>query len=358
MTPVPLPTVAGLPTYGVGRAAEPPRYALASNESVHPPTPHVVDAVTRAAATANRYPPLRVHTLEERLAQRLGVPAGTVLAGGGSVALLELLVRAFAGTGRRVVYPWRSYEAYPIVVGAAGATAVEVPLHEGAADPDALAVAVTSDVSVVIVCNPNNPTGGVLPPGALRRLVEAVPRRCLVVVDEAYREFVDPGATDDGVALTREFSHVAVLRTFSKAYGLAGLRVGYCIADPTVLDAARRVALPFTVSGPALAGALACLDEPEVAVVRCDEVRAERDRLSSALRRAGLTVPESHGNFVWLPLGEGSEGFARACSGAGVGVRLFVREGVRITIGSPAAHGIVADIAVGSRMTRTTDGAG
>ena len=337
MPPRPRPENLALPNYGTGRPGAPP-HRLGSNESPFPPSDAVLAAVARAVASGNRYPPLRPVELEERLAERLGLPTAHVLTGGGSIAVLEQLLRAFAGPGDAVAYGWRSYEAYPIVARAAGATVVQIPLQAGRYDLGALAAAITPEVRVVLVCNPNNPTGTVLERGALARFVDAVPDDVLLVVDEAYREFVPAGATDDGVELARSHRHVAVLRTFSKAYGLAGLRAGYCIADPTVVDAARRVALPFTLSGPALAAALAALAEAQVAEAQVSQLVAARDPLVAALTARGLPVLASAANFLWLPLGTASGEFAACCAAHGVGVRPFPGEGVRVSLGDPAAH--------------------
>lgn len=337
MPPRPRPETLALPAYGTGRPGAEPVHRLASNESPFPPSDAVVAAIARAAAGGNRYPPLRPDELQQRLAEQLGVRTEQVLPGGGSIAVLEQVLRAFVGPGEAVAYGWRSYEAYPILVRAAGATAVEVPLLGGCYDLDRLARAVTPDVRVVLVCNPNNPTGTVLPPGRLAHFVAQLPSDVLVVIDEAYREFAG-AATDDGVALAQAHDNVAVLRTFSKAYGLAGLRAGYCIADPAVLDAARRVALPFTLSTPALAAALAVLDQPDVTAGRLTELVRARDALAEALRAAGLAVLDSGANFLWLPLGARSAEFAARCATHGVGVRLFAGEGVRLTVGAAAAH--------------------
>ncbi|MGW4046241.1 histidinol-phosphate transaminase [Streptomyces sp. NPDC004721] len=342
MTPRPRAGVLRLPAYGGGRVGDEPTHRLGSNESPFPPSAAVRAAIAASAGAAHRYPPLRPAELETRLAGHLGVRPEQVLTGGGSIAVLEQLVRAFAGPGDRVAYAWRSYETYPILVAAAGATPLEVPLRDAAPDLSAVAAALTPAVRVVLVCNPNNPTSTVLPPGALAAFVAAVPEDVLIVVDEAYREFVPAGGSDDGVRLQRSCPNVAVLRTFSKAYALAGLRVGYCVADPAVLDAAGRVALPFTLSAPALAAALATLDEPELTARRVRWLTASRDRLVAELRAAGLEVPASGTNFVWLPFGDTSREFLRQCTLAGIAVRVFPGEGVRITVGDEDANAAVA----------------
>lgn len=294
------------------------------------------------------------------MAQRHGVDPDQILISGGSIAVLEQLIRAYAGPGDEVVHPWRSYEAYPIIVGAAGATPIQAPLTDAYVDLDAVAGRITPATRVVLVCNPNNPTGTVLAPGVLPGFLDRLERdhfrqSCLVIVDEAYREFVTPGSTDDGVELTRNHSQVAVLRTFSKVYGLAGLRVGYCVADRNVIDAARRVALPFTVSTAALVAARAAQQDDARVNAQIATLVAERERLRNELLAVGVPCTESNANFLWLSLDADSEGFAAACARASIGVRLFPAEGVRITIGSRESSAAVITVAHHwrSRQTRT-----
>lgn len=338
MTPRPRPEIMALPTYGTGRPQRNLKYRLSSNESPFEPGPAVVEAVVAATRLGNRYPPLNPTELIAALATRHRVEDEQILLSGGSVAVLEQLVRAFAGPGDQVVYPWRSYEAYPIVVGAAGAEPVEVPLAKDHVDVDAMVHSITPATRVVVLCNPNNPTSTVLAPGVLGRFLDRIAAEhpgqdLLVIHDEAYREFVTPGTSDDGIALGGGRPQLAVLRTFSKAYGLAGLRIGYCVADRNVVDAARRVALPFTLSAPALAAGMAALRDPGRMAAQVAELMIERDWLRGELRALGLPCPRSGANFLWLPLGTESGSFAQACADSGIGVRLFPAEGVRITVG-------------------------
>ncbi|MET9464312.1 histidinol-phosphate transaminase [Streptomyces sp. NPDC006544] len=339
--PVPLlrADVSTLPTYVPGRAAPDESVdKLSSNEIPYPPLPSVTGAVESWLGRLNRYPDPAAAELTAELSERLGVPADHLVLGTGSVGITQHLVAAAAGPGDEVVFAWRSFEAYPLLAWAAGATSVQVPLRDEAHDLDALADAVTDRTRVIFVCNPNNPTGTAVRRAELERFLDRVPREVLVVIDEAYREFVQDQEIPDGVELHRDRPNVAVLRTFSKAYGLAALRVGYAVAHPRVTAALRACSVPLGVSGPAQAAALASLRATEELRERVAELVAERDRVSAGLRAEGYEVPESHANFVWLRLGSRTSYFADACEAAGLMVRPFGDEGVRITIGTPDAN--------------------
>jgi histidinol-phosphate aminotransferase len=214
-----------------------------------------------------------------------------------------------------------------------------VPLTAGEEhDLDAMADAVTERTQLVFVCNPNNPTGTAVRRAELERFLDRVPARVLVVLDEAYREFVDDRAVPDGIELYRDRPNVAVLRTFSKAYGLAGLRVGFAVAHEPVAAALRKTAVPFGVSRIAQDAAVASLRAEDALMARVRALVAERDRVAGALAGQGWTVPGSQANFVWLRLGGRSAEFAAACERAGVVVRPFPGEGVRISIGERAGN--------------------
>ncbi|EMY32223.1 aminotransferase, partial [Arthrobacter crystallopoietes BAB-32] len=245
--PAPRPGIAVLPGYSRSSAKSRVRWIASSNESPVPPSAAVQEAIAAAGAGANRYPSLAANELTAAIATRLGLASDQLLAGAGSLALLQLLLSCYAGPGDEVVYAWRSYEAYPILTGVTGATAVEIPLGPAAEhDLHAMAGAITNATRVVIVCSPNNPTGTVTGRGELLQFLELVPPRVLVVLDEAYREFTLP--TDDNTDLLAAFPNLAILRTFSKAYGLAGLRVGYLATSPGIAAILRRAAPPFPVS--------------------------------------------------------------------------------------------------------------
>ncbi|RLV47929.1 histidinol-phosphate transaminase [Nocardioides mangrovicus] len=347
--PRPRQVIADLPAYVPGRppAARPGvrTYKLSSNENPYPPLPGIEKAATEALGTLNRYPDMGCTALYAALADRLGVGADELAAGTGSVAVLYHLLQAYCDPGDEVVHAWRSFEAYPIAVTVTGARSVRVPLTSGAEhDVAAMAAAVTDRTKVVVVCTPNNPTGPALTHDELTWLVERVPEHVLVVVDEAYREFVRLPSAADGLALQRTRANVVVMRTLAKAYGLAGLRVGYAVAHPEVAAAVRACALPFGVSSVAQAAAIAALDhEPEL-MERVEAIVAERDRVLATLRAQGWAVPDTQANFVWLPLGERTPAFAAAAEEAGVVVRPFP-EGARVSIGEPAGNDVLLDVA-------------
>ena len=341
--PRPRASVADIPAYVAGRPPVPRPgqqvYKLSSNENPYPPLRGVVEAARAAVEQMNRYPDMGNTALYDALAQRLGVPRERLAAGTGSVAVLYHLLQAFCEPGDEVVYAWRSFEAYPIAVSATGASSVQVPVtRDGRHDLAAMADRVTERTKVVVVCTPNNPTGPAVTQSELTDLVARVPADVLVVVDEAYREFVRCEDPVDGLALQSEHPNVAVMRTFAKAYGLAGFRVGYLVAHPEVAAAVRACSLPFGVSSVAQAAAVASLAAEAELLERVDAIVAERDRVLAGLSDQGWEVPDAQGNFVWLPRGERTTDFAAAAEEAGITVRPFVGEGVRVSIGEPEAN--------------------
>ena len=348
--PRPRADLSGVPTYKPGRrpANAGKTFKLSSNESPFPPLPSVLEVIAEAARQTNRYPDLTATAVVEALAEKLQVPVDHVVVGCGSVGVATQIVESFAGPGDEVAYAWRSFEAYPIIAQVAGASRVQVPLTARAAyDLDALAEAITDKTKVVFVCNPNNPTGTVVHRAELEAFLDRVPPQCLVVVDEAYCEYIRDPDVPDGLTLYRDRRNVAVLRTFSKAYGLAGLRVGFAVAHPGVAEAIRMTNVPFSVSGVAQAAAIASLRpvaEKEL-LERVDATVAERSRVVAGLREAGWPVPDTEANFVWLPTGADTSAFAADCEAAGIVVRPFGDEGTRVTIGEPEANDILLDVA-------------
>ncbi|MBY8879168.1 histidinol-phosphate transaminase [Actinacidiphila acidipaludis] len=339
-----------IPTYKPGRppaadedgAQTGPAFKLSSNENPYPPLPGVLEAAIAAAGSINRYPDMACSALTDELAARFGVPAEHVATGTGSVGVAQQLLQVTSGPGDEVIYAWRSFEAYPIITRISGATAVHVPLDaDERHDLDAMADAVTERTRLIFVCNPNNPTGTVVRRAALERFLDRVPSDVLVVLDEAYREFITDEEVPDGVDLYRERPNVAVLRTFSKAYGLAGLRIGFAIAHDPVAAALRKTAVPFGVSQLAQDAAVASLRAEPALLERVAGLVAERARVVEALSGQGWTVAETQANFVWLRLGERTTDFAAQCERAGVTVRPFAGEGVRITIGEAEANAIL-----------------
>lgn len=341
----------GIPTYKPGRPAAAregaPAYKLSSNENPYPPLPSVLDTVRRESESFNRYPDMFATGLTTAIADRFDVPATHVATGTGSVGVLQQLVQATAGEGDEVLYAWRSFEAYPIVVQISGARSVTVPLTaDEHHDLDAMLAAVTAQTRLVLVCSPNNPTGTAVGRAELERFLDAVPGDVLVVIDEAYREFVRDGDVPDALDMYRDRPNVAVLRTFSKAYGLAGLRVGFAVAHEPVADALRKTAVPFGVSSLAQTAAVASLSAEGELLERVDALVSERTRVQDALREQGWTsVPDSQANFVWLRLGDRTADFAADCESAGVVVRPFAGEGARVTIGEREANDLFLQVA-------------
>lgn len=346
----------GIPTYKPGKpaAAEGPvAYKLSSNENPYPPLPGVMESALAAAAAFNRYPDMACTGLMNELAERFGVPVSHLATGTGSVGVAQQLVQATSGPGDEVIYAWRSFEAYPIITQVSGATPVQVPLTPGDVhDLDAMADAITDRTRLIFVCNPNNPTGTVVRRAELERFLDRVPSDVLVVLDEAYREFIRDVEVPDGVEIYRERPNVAVLRTFSKAYGLAGLRVGFAVAHDPVAAALRKTAVPFGVSQLAQDAAVASLRAEDELLGRVGSLVCERQRVSEGLADQGWTVPETQANFVWLRLGELTVDFAAACEQAGVVVRAFPGEGVRVTIGESEANDIFLRAAEAFRKER------
>lgn len=328
------PVLGDLPAYVPGRTV-PGAIKLASNETPYPMLPHVVERVAAFLPVANRYPDSASVELTAVLAAKFGVSADRVAVGCGSVSLCTQLVQAVADAGDEVVYAWRSFEAYPILTAVSGASAVQVPLRDFTHDLPALASAITDRTKLVFVCNPNNPTGTAVRREELASFLRAVPPHVVIALDEAYREFVADTDVPDGTTLLDEHPNVIVLRTFSKAYGLAGLRVGYAIAaDPALAGALRQTQVPFAVTTVAQQAALACL-EPEAEaqlMARVASIVDERSRVVAELAGLGYEVPPTQANFVWFPLGDVTTAWAAACEEQKVIVRAFAGAGARVTI--------------------------
>jgi histidinol-phosphate aminotransferase len=322
-----------------------PTYKLASNESPFGPLPSVLKVIAEAATEVNRYPDNGAVQLTEAIATKHGVPAAHIALGCGSVGLVQQLLEAVSEPGAEVLYAWRSFEAYPYLSDLAGAKSITVPLTDERHDLQAMAAAITGATRLIFVCTPNNPTGTVVTTAELTRFLDQVPDDCLVVLDEAYAEYVRDPDVPNGIDLYAGRPNVAVLRTFSKAYGLAGLRVGYLVGNEAIAAAARKTMLTFSVNAVAQAAAVASLAaEPEL-LDRVDMVVAERDRVRAGLIEMGCTVPPTEANFVWLKLGEETLQFAGACDQAGLSVRPFAGEGVRVSVGEKAANDRFLEVA-------------
>jgi histidinol-phosphate aminotransferase len=313
-------------------------FKLSSNENPYGPLPSVVQAIAAAAEEINRYPDNGAQALTTAISARYGVPASHIAIGCGSVGVTQQLLAAAAEPGTEVLYAWRSFEAYPLLTDLSGAASVRVPLRGDTHDLAAMAAAVTERTRVVFVCNPNNPTGTVVNRAELEDFLDRVPPTCLVVLDEAYREYVRDPAVPDGLSLYPGRPNLAVLRTFSKAYGLAGMRVGFLVAQEPIAAATRMTMLPFTVNRIAQAAAIASLAaEPEL-FDRVEAAVGERTRVRETLLADGWSVPATEANFVWLPLGQDTADFAGECEAAGISIRPFPPDGARISIGDPEAN--------------------
>ncbi|MCW2542011.1 MAG: histidinol-phosphate transaminase [Frankiales bacterium] len=355
------PVLASLPAYVPGRSV-PDAVKLASNETAYGPLPHVLQRIGDAAVQANRYPDTNSVELTEALAEKYRIGAGNVVVGCGSVSLCQQLVLATADAGDEVLFGWRSFEAYPIVSAVGGAVGVRVPLVDERYDLDAMAAAVTDRTRLIFVCSPNNPTSTVVAGADLVAFLDRVPSDIVVVLDEAYAEFVRDPAVLHGATLLDRYSNIIVLRTFSKAYGLAGLRVGYGLAaDPALATAVRQTQNAFAVTQVGQVAALASL-EPEAErqlMERVDEVVLERGRILDELRSMGFRLPDSQANFVWLAEGEAADGlidtaaFAAGCEERGVIIRPFVGDGARVTIGTAAENDKFLSAAAEQTSVRT-----
>ncbi len=346
MTGRPRDAVLAMPGYRPGRSAATVAaehgihdvVKLASNELPFGPLPSVVAAIESATPDLSLYPDHRATALRDAIADAVGVPVEHVTVGAGSVGLLQQLALGYVDRGDGVVFGWPSFEAYPLFASLVGADQAAVALRRQTIDIDALAAVVGDNTKLVLIANPNNPTGTVVGTDELVAFVERVPPSCLVVIDEAYAEFVTDPRVLSAVPLVEQFPNVVVLRTFSKAHALASLRVGYATAQPAVVDVLDRVLLPFAVNGLAERAAIASLAADDEMRARVALVVAERGRVTSALRHSGWGVPDPQGNFVWLPAGTASADVGNGLELLGVVARAFSDVGVRVTIADRHAN--------------------
>ncbi len=340
--PAPRAHLASVPVYTPGRSAAEAMaehgiaeaVKLASNEVPFGPLPGVAEAVAAAMVDTARYADHDADVLAAMYAESIGTTRAHVAVGPGSVGLLQQLTLAFAGPDDEVLYPWPSFIAYPQFSGVVAAQRVAVPLRRYSIDVDAVLAAVTERTRIIFIANPNNPISGALRTAELHRLIEGAPPNCLVVVDEAYREFVTGADVPDALGYRAEHPNVVVLRTLSKAFGMAGMRVGFLIGDPSVVSAVYATMIPFAVNGPAQAAAMVALQQGEEMQRRCAVIVAERGRVGQLLRRSGLGIPASQGNFWWLPVGSLAGALALALEQRGMVVRPFPT-GIRVTVGAP-----------------------
>ena len=338
------PEIDAIPTYVPGKS-QPGAAKMSSNENPNPPGPAAQQAMAAAIPGVNRYPDMGATDLIAGLADYHGVESDQIAVSTGSSAVLLSALSVVAAPGAEVIYAWRSFESYPIAIPAVGATPVPVPLDaEWRHDLAAMAAAVTDRTAAVILCTPNNPTGPAIPLAEIRAFAARIPDDVLVIVDEAYIDFADPAAYATAIREIATHPNLLVLRTFSKAFALAGLRVGYGIGHPRVIDAIRKVSVPFGVSSVAQAGALAALGDADTVRAQVAQIRADRDRIATELRAAGYRVPDTQSNFVWIPADQSGPEFVAACADAGVIVRPFP-EGVRVSTGSAEENGRFLQIA-------------
>jgi histidinol-phosphate aminotransferase len=319
----------------IARSAEGRSYKLSSNESPYGPLPSVREVIAEAALAVNRYPDNACTALIGAIAGHYGVPEEHVAVGCGSVGVTQMLLESIGEPGVEVVYAWRSFEAYPTLADLAGVTSVRVPLTGETHDLRAMADAISDRTRLVFVCNPNNPTGTVVGRCELEAFFDRVPRDCLIVLDEAYHEYVRDPEVPNGLELYQDRPNLAILRTFSKAYGLAGLRVGFMVAQEPIAAQVRKTYLPFTVNSVAQAAAIASLQAEGELLARVESTVKERERVHDALAAQGWKVAPTEANFVWVRLDEETMEFSAACDAEGVSVRPFAGEGARISIGSP-----------------------
>lgn len=340
------PSVLALSPYRPGKAASQAEaehgitnaIKLASNENPFPTPDAVVRAATEAITGANRYADHRASELRARIAAWIDVDPATVTVGCGSVGLLQQIALTYVDPGDEVVYPWLSFEAYPLFTSLMAGTSVQVPLVDHTFDLDAVAAAVTERTKLVLLANPNNPTGTAVSTEAIGRLVDAIADDVIVVVDEAYREFIDPALGDPVADLVPHHRNVIVTRTFSKAYAMAGMRVGYAVTDPEIIAQIDKVLLAFAVNGPAQAAAMAAIDSADDNQARVDAILAERDRVVKELTDAGWSLPDAQANFVYLPTGDRTDAVHLHLERSGVVTRPFPGHGIRVTIGTPSEN--------------------
>ena len=318
--------LAGIPAYVPGKRV-PDALKLSSNEVTTPPLPAAVAAMSAAAEGANRYPDMGAAALREALSEHLGLSEQTsVTVGTGSSALCQQLAQITAQPGDEIIFPWRSFEAYPIFAQVVGATPVAIPLLDtGEHDLDAMADAITERTRLIFLCSPNNPSGQIITTEQFDAFMARVPENVVVGLDEAYIEYNRDEDAVLGTEVVDKYSNVVALRTFSKAYGLAGVRVGYAYGPSALIEALDKVAVPFSVSAVAQAGAIASLAAADELLERTDETVAVRDRVADE-----LGALRSQGNFVWLP-GVDADGLAAALAERGVLTRAFP-EGLRVTV--------------------------
>jgi histidinol-phosphate aminotransferase len=338
--------IRGLPAYIPGRPIEEVErelkvhaIKLASNENPIGPSPKAVEAVKNAVAGANRYPDGGTHLLRHKLARQHGIAMDQIFMGLGSSEIIDLASRILLSRGKTGVTSHGSYAPFSLAIRASGAELVRAPQKDFAFDLRAIADAVLahSETRIVYLANPNNPTGTAFGAAEFQEFLRRVPADVLVVLDEAYIHYAERADMPDSMQLFREHKNLLIMRTFSKVYGLAGLRVGYGIGDTPVLDAMNKLRTPFNLSGVGQAGAMAALDDIEHVNRSIKENAAERARLTKALSDLGLRPVRSHTNFIFIDIGPEAQELCDELLHAGVIVRplgwMGFPEAIRISVG-------------------------
>ena len=338
--------IRGLPAYIPGRPIEEVErelkihaIKLASNENPIGPSPKAVEAVRNAVAESNRYPDGGTHLLRHKLARQHGVAMEQILMGLGSSEIIDLAARILLGHGKTGVTSHGSYAPFSLAIRASGAELVRVPQREFAFDLAAIgdAVLAHAETRIVYLANPNNPTGTAFSAGELREFLRRVPADVLVVLDEAYIHYADLADMPDSVELFRQHKNLLIMRTFSKVYGLAGLRIGYGIGDPAVLEAMNKLRTPFNLAGVSQAAAMAALDDDEHVHRSIRENAAERARLTQGLSELGLRPVRSHTNFIFIDIGPEAQELCDELLHEGVIVRplgwMGFPEAMRVSVG-------------------------
>lgn len=311
---------------------------LASNENPLGASPRAMSAMRDALGEVARYPDGNGFELKAALARHHGVSPEQIVLGNGSNDVLELAARVFLRPGSAAVYSQHAFAVYPLVTQAMGASGIETPAREFGHDLGAMRAAVTAETRIVFIANPNNPTGTLLPAGEIKAFLEAAPRQVLVVLDEAYFEYLPPELRGDSVSWLPRFPNLVISRTFSKAYGLAGLRVGYALGSREVADLMNRVRQPFNVNSVAQAGAVAALADQDF-VQRSHDLNAQgMAQLTEGFRTLGITYIPSFGNFVSFRIGDARRAYQRMLE-RGVIVRPIGSYGLpahlRVSVGLP-----------------------
>lgn len=336
------PAVANLASYTPGKAASQVEdehdisnaIKLASNENPWSPVPAVAAAIADAVSGVNRYADNNATDVREAIGNWLGIDSGNITVGCGSSGLLQQLFMTYVDPGDEVVFPYPSFEIYPVFSTLFDAVEVRTPLIDHTFDLDAVADAVTDKTKLIFLATPNNPTGTSISMDDVAALLGKIPNDVIVVIDEAYREFNDP-SFGDPVDLLANHRNVVITRTFSKAFGLAGLRSGYGVCDPEIIRELDKTRLAFSVNNLSQAGMLAAIEHEDAAMAKVAELLDERQRCVDALTEAGVDMPTTNANFIYIPTGDASANIATAMEKQGVVTRPFPGIGLRITIGTP-----------------------